>query len=78
MKLPQSLFTLVFLATTVASSPPALRLNNVPEYPLQLGSKDLDLNLQDLRLVQMAPETEPVWITELEKVLVFFTLTDPF
>ncbi|KAI9442603.1 peptidase [Lactarius indigo] len=26
-----------------------------------------DLNLQDLRLVQMAPDAEPVWMTELEK-----------
>ncbi|KAF8265465.1 peptidase [Lactarius quietus] len=68
MQLARSLLTLVLLATTVASNPTALRVNNVPEYSLQLGSDDFDLNLQEMRLVQMAPDTEPVWMTELEKV----------
>ena len=70
MQLARSLLTLVLLATTVASTPMALRVNNDPEYPLQLGSDGFDLNLQEMRLVQMAPDTEPVWMTELEKVLV--------
>ncbi|KAH8979204.1 peptidase [Lactarius akahatsu] len=68
MQLARSLLTLVLLATTVASTPTALRVNNDPEYSLQMGSDDLDLNLQDLRLVQMAPDAEPVWMTELEKI----------
>ncbi|KAH9052874.1 peptidase [Lactarius deliciosus] len=67
MQLARSLLTLVLLATTVASTPTALRLNDDPEYWLQMGSDDFDLNLQDLRLVQMAPDAEPVWMTELEK-----------
>ena len=74
MQLARSLLTLVLLATTVASTPTALRVNNDPEYPLQLGSDDFDWNLQEMRLVQMAPDTEPVWMTELEKVLVFSPL----
>jgi leucyl aminopeptidase len=68
MQLTHSFLALVLLATTVASTPATLRVNNDPEYPLQLGSDDFDLNLQDLRLVQMAPDTEPVWMTELEKI----------
>jgi hypothetical protein len=74
MQLTHSFLALVLLATTVASTPATLRVNNDPEYPLQLGSDDFDLNLQDLRLVQMAPDTEPVWMTELEKVPVFSLL----
>ncbi|KAH9046050.1 peptidase [Lactarius hengduanensis] len=68
MQLARSLLTLVLLATTVASTPTALHVNNDPEYSLQMGSDDFDLNLQDLRLVQMAPDAEPVWMTELEKI----------
>jgi leucyl aminopeptidase len=68
MQLAHSLLALVLLATTVASTPAALRVNNDPEYPLQLASDDFDLNLQDLRLVQMAPDAKPVWMTELEKI----------
>ena len=77
MQLTHSLLALVLLATTVASTPAALRVNNDPEYSLQIGPDgfdDFDLNLEDLRLVQMAPDTEPVWMTELEKVLVFSLL----
>jgi len=74
MQLAHSLLALVLLATTVASTPAALRVNNDPEYPLQLASDDFDLNLQDLRLVQMAPDAKPVWMTELEKVLIFSLL----
>ncbi|KAI9455453.1 peptidase [Lactarius psammicola] len=68
MQLAHSLLTLVLLATTVASTPTALRVNNDPEYPLQHDTDGFNLNLQDLRLVQMAPDTEPVWMTELEKI----------
>jgi leucyl aminopeptidase len=68
MQLAHSLLALVLLATTVASTPAALRVNNEPEYPLRLGSDGFDLNLEDLRLVQMSPDTEPVWMTELEKI----------
>ena len=74
MQLAHSLLTLILLATTVASTPAALRVNNDPEYLLQLDSDGYNLNLQDLRLVQMAPDTEPVWMTELEKVLTFLLL----
>ena len=70
MQFAHSLLALVLLATAVASTPAALRVNNEPEYPLQLNSDGFDLNLQDLRLVQMTPDTEPVWMTELEKVLI--------
>jgi lipopolysaccharide export system protein LptA len=71
MQLARSLLTLVLLATAVASTPTALRVNSDAEYPLQLDSDDFDLNLQEMRLVQLAPDSEPVWMTELEKVLVF-------
>jgi hypothetical protein len=74
MQLARSLLTLVLLATTVASTPAGLRVNNDPEYQLQLVSDDLDLNLQEMRLVQTAPDTEPVWMSELEKVLLFSPL----
>ncbi|KAN0132113.1 hypothetical protein V8E53_010150 [Lactarius tabidus] len=68
MQLARSLLTLVLLATAVASTPSALRVNSDAEYSLQLDSDDFDLNLQEMRLVQLAPDSEPVWMTELEKV----------
>jgi len=53
----------------VSSTPALLRVDNAPEYPLQLESfEGFDWDLQEMRLVQMAPDTEPVWMTELEKV----------
>lgn len=70
MQLARSLLTLVLLATAVASSPAAFRVNSDAEYSLQLDSDDFDLNLQEMRLVQLAPDAEPVWMTELEKVLI--------
>ena len=70
MQLARSFLTLVLLATAVASSPTALRVNSDAEYSLQLDSNDFDLNLQEMRLVQLAPDAEPVWMTELEKVLI--------
>ncbi len=70
MKSVQPLLALVFLATTAVSIPTALRVDNVPEYSLSLESADdFDWNLQDMRLVQLAPDVEPVWMTELEKVI---------
>ena len=71
MQLARSLLTLVLLATAVASTPTALRVNSDTEYPLRLDSDDFDLNLQEMRLVQMAPDAQPVWMTELEKVVIF-------
>jgi leucyl aminopeptidase len=82
MQLARSLLTLVLLATAVASTPTALRVNSDAEYPLQLDSDDFDLNLQEMRLIQLAPDSEPVWMTELEKVqakaagLNFMDITD--
>jgi hypothetical protein len=70
MKSAQPLLALVFLATTAVSIPTALRVDNVPEYSLSLESADdFDWNLQDMRLVQLAPDVEPVWMLELEKVI---------
>ena len=71
MQLARSLLTLVLLATAVASTPTSLRVNSDTEYPLRLDSDDFDLNLQEMRLVQMAPDAQPVWMTELEKVVIF-------
>ncbi|KAI0295823.1 peptidase [Multifurca ochricompacta] len=69
MKLTQYFTALVLLATQVASIPTLLRVDNAPEYTFQLETpEDFDLNLQELRLVQMAPDAEPIWITELEKI----------
>lgn len=65
----KSILPLLLLATTATSIPAAFRVNNVPEYPLSAGSpEDFDWNLQEMRLVQLAPDAEPVWMTELEKV----------
>ncbi len=70
MKSVQPLLALVLLATTAVSTPAALRVDNVPEYPLSLETpEDFDWDLQDMRLVQLAPDAEPVWMTELEKVI---------
>ena len=70
MKTVQPLLALALLATTAASVPTALRVDNVPEYPLSLDvPEDFDWNLQEMRLVQFAPDAEPVWMTELEKVI---------
>ncbi|KAH9985794.1 peptidase [Russula compacta] len=69
MKSPQPLLALVFLATTVVSIPAALRVNNAPEYSLRFDSpEDLDWNLREMRLVQLAADVEPVWMTELDKI----------
>jgi hypothetical protein len=69
MKSVQPLLALVLLATTAASIPAALRVGNAPEYPLSVETPDdFDWDLQDMRLVQFAPDAEPVWMTELEKV----------
>jgi leucyl aminopeptidase len=44
-------------------------VHNVPEYALPVESpEDFDWDLQEMRLVQLAPDTEPVWMTELEKI----------
>jgi hypothetical protein len=68
MKTVQPLLALL-LATTAASIPAALRVDNAPEYPLSLEvPEDFDWDLQEMRLVQFAPDAEPVWMTELEKV----------
>jgi len=67
----KSLLALLFLATAVASIPATFRVHNVPEYALPLpveSPEDFDWDLQEMRLVQLAPDTEPVWMTELEKV----------
>ena len=70
MKSFQSLLALVLLATSAAAIPAALRVDNAPEYPLSLEFfEEPDWHLQDMRLVQFAPDIEPVWITELEKVV---------
>ena len=70
MKSVQPLLALVLLATTAVSIPSALRVDNVPEYPLSLETpEDFDWDLQDMRLIQLAPDAEPVWMTELEKVI---------
>ncbi|KAH9963857.1 peptidase [Russula dissimulans] len=69
MKPLRPLLALVLLATSSAAIPAALRVDNAPEYPLSLeSSEELNWNLQDRRLVQFAPDAEPVWITELEKI----------
>jgi len=71
MKSVQPLLALVLLATTAVSIPAALRVGNVPEYPLSLETPDdFDWDLQDMRLIQLAPDAEPVWMTELEKIQV--------
>jgi hypothetical protein len=66
----RSILALLLLATTATSIPATFRLhNNVPEYSLLVESPDdFDWNLQEMRLVQLAPDAEPVWMTELEKV----------
>jgi hypothetical protein len=65
----KSLLALLLLATAVTSIPATFRVNNVPEYALPVESpEDFDWDLREMRLVQLAPDTEPVWMTELEKV----------
>lgn len=65
----KSILALLLLATTATSLPAAFRLQNVPEYSLSTESpEDFDWNLQEMRLVQLAPGAEPVWMTELDKV----------
>ena len=65
----KSIFALLLLATTATSLPAAFRLQNVPEYSLSTESpEDFEWNLQEMRLVQLAPGAEPVWMTELDKV----------
>lgn len=79
MKPTQSLIALALLFTTVSSTPALLRVDNAPEYPLQLEPfEGFDWDLQEMRLVQMAPDTEPVWMTELEKVTPIQSRTVPF
>ena len=65
----RSLLALLLLATAVTSIPATFRVHNVPQYALPVESpEDFDWDLQEMRLVQLAPDTEPVWMTELEKV----------
>jgi hypothetical protein len=65
----KSLLALLLLATAVTSIPATFRVHNVPEYALPVDSpEDFDWDLQEIRHVQLAPDTEPVWMTELEKV----------
>ena len=65
----RSILALLLLATTATSIPAAFRFHNAPEYPLPVESPEgFDWNLQEMRLVQLAPDAEPVWMTELEKV----------
>ena len=65
----KSVLALLLLATAVTSIPPTFRVQNVPEYALPIEShEDFDWDLQEMRLVQLAQDTEPVWMTELEKV----------
>ena len=65
----KSLITLLLLATAVTSIPATFRVHNDPEYTLPFESpEDFDWDLQEMRLVQLAPDAEPVWMTELEKV----------
>lgn len=65
----KSILALLLLATTATSIPAAFRLHNVPEYPQSFQVPEgFDWNLQEMRLVQLAPDAEPVWMTELEKV----------
>ena len=67
----KSILALLLLATTATSLPAAFRLQNVPEYSLSTESpEDFDWNLQEMRLVQLAPGAEPVWMTELDKVTI--------
>lgn len=79
----KSLLALLLLATAVTSIPATFRVHNVPEYALPVESpEDFDWDLQEMRLVQLAPDTEPVWMTELEKIHVkaaglnFFDITE--
>jgi len=83
MMFARPLLALVLLATSVTSVPAQLRVGNAPEYPLSLGSpEDFHWDLQEMRLVQLAPDAKPVWMTELEKVqakaagLNFMDITD--
>lgn len=65
----KSLFALLLLATTVTSIPATFRVHNVPEYALPVeASEDFNWDLREMRLVQLTQDTEPVWMTELEKV----------
>ncbi|KAH9993263.1 peptidase [Russula vinacea] len=65
----RSILALLLLATTATSIPAAFRFYNAPEYPLPVESPEgFDWNLQEMRLVQLAPDAEPVWMTELEKI----------
>ena len=75
----KSLLALLLLATAVTSIPATFRVNNVPEYTSPLDSpEDFDWDLQEMRLVQLAPDTEPVWMTELEKVNHTFGVIEAF
>ncbi len=66
----KSILALLLLATTVTSIPATFRVHNVPEYALSVESpEDFDWDLQEMRLVQLGPDAEPVWMTELEKVI---------
>jgi hypothetical protein len=73
----QTLIALVLLSTVVSSSPATFRVDNAPEYPLlpqsfEASFEGFDWDLEDMRLIQMAPDAKPVWMTELEKVFSTF------
>ncbi|KAI0271153.1 peptidase [Russula aff. rugulosa BPL654] len=57
----KSLLALLLLATAVTSIPATFRVHNVPEYALPVESpEDFDWDLQEMRLVQLAPDAEPI------------------
>jgi hypothetical protein len=79
----QTLIALVLLSTVVSSSPATFRVDNAPEYPLlpqsfEASFEGFDWDLEDMRLIQMAPDAKPVWMTELEKVLSTFISYEHF
>ncbi|KAI0259270.1 peptidase [Gloeopeniophorella convolvens] len=85
MKSFQPLLALVYLAATVAASPAALRVEDAAEYQFQLTQPQGSFagwDLDEMRLVQLAPDAEPVWMTEMEKIeakaagLKFMDITD--
>ena len=74
----QTLIALVLLSTVVSSAPATFRVDNAPEYLLPQSFEGFNWDLEDMRLIQMAPDAKPVWMTELEKVVPTFISYEHF
>ncbi|KAI0268885.1 peptidase [Gloeopeniophorella convolvens] len=85
MKSFQPLLALVYLAAAVTASPASFRVEHAAERQFQLAQSQGNFagwGLDEMRLVQLAPGAEPVWMSEKEKIeakaagLKFMDITD--